>query len=164
MIEWFVKKWQLKGIPTFLSHLSFCGRSLSLLEGPFNERLRPDHTVRYFRIANFFLSHWLVRLLISIAGVGLGHGFPITTVPILGTDLCPKDRSPCNGKSSEQECIPVGCVPSAAVTVGGGGVVCPGGCLPRGGSASGCIPPHLWTESQTGVKTLPFRNFVCGRW
>ena len=34
-------------------------------------------------------------------GIGFGHGFPITTAPILGTDLYPKDRSPCNGESSE---------------------------------------------------------------
>ena len=35
-----------------------------------------------------------------------------------------------------QECIPVGCVPSAAVAVPGGEGVCPvGGCLPRG-----CLP------------------------
>ena len=32
----------------------------------------------------------------------------------------------------KQECIPVGCVPSAAVAVSGGGVVCLGGCLPGG--------------------------------
>ena len=34
-----------------------------------------------------------------------------------------------------KECIPVGCEPSAAAAVGGGGVcpggACPGGCLPR---------------------------------
>ena len=83
-----------------------------------------------------------MRLLISIAGVGLGHGFPITTVPILGTDLCPKDRSPCNGKSSEQECIPVGCVPSAAVTVGGGGgLSAQGGVCPEGGLRAGVYLP-----------------------
>ena len=41
---------------------------------------------------------------------------------------------------NKQECIPVGCVPSTAVAVsgggclpGGGGVVCLGGCLPRRG-------------------------------
>ena len=41
-----------------------------------------------------------------------------------------------------------------------------GGCLPRGGV---CIPacteadtPPLWTEWQTGVKTLPCSNFVAG--
>ena len=40
----------------------------------------------------------------------------------------------------KQECIPVGCVPSAAVTVSGGGVVCLGGvCL--GVSTQGvCLP------------------------
>ena len=34
----------------------------------------------------------------------------------------------------QQECIPVGCVPSAAVAIGGGGCL-PGGCLP-----GGCLP------------------------
>ena len=34
---------------------------------------------------------------------------------------------------------------------------CPWGCLPGG---RGCLP--LWTEWQTGVKTLPCRNFVAG--
>ena len=38
----------------------------------------------------------------------------------------------------------------------GGGVCLPGGCLPRG------VYTPLWTESQTGVKTLPFRG-RCGR-
>ena len=33
----------------------------------------------------------------------------------------------------KQECIPVGCVPSAAVAISwGGGQVLPRGCLPRG--------------------------------
>ena len=40
--------------------------------------------------------------------------------------------------TNKQECIPVGCVPSAAVAVSGGRGVCPGGrCLQRG-----CIPPR----------------------
>ena len=38
----------------------------------------------------------------------------------------------------KQECIPVGCVPSAAVTVSLGGVSTPGG-LPRGVSAPGVV-------------------------
>ena len=61
----------------------------------------------------------------------------------------------------------------------GRGVVCPGGCLPRGVSAywgylpiggvcpeGVCIPActgadtPLWTEWQTGVKQLPCRNYV----
>ena len=55
-------------------------------------------------------------------------------------------------KLNEQECIPVGCAPSAAVAVSlEGGVYYPGRCL----------PDHtLWTESQTGVKTFPCRNYV----
>ena len=35
----------------------------------------------------------------------------------------------------KQECIPVGCVPSAAVAISGGGCL-PGGCLPRAGVSS----------------------------
>ena len=96
-------------------------------------------------------------------------------------------------KKIQQECIPVGCVPSAALAVwwGGGcpgGCVClpsggvwpegclprgdclPRGCLPRGVSAYGdgvClggIPPPLWTEFLTHVcESITFRNFVCGR-
>ena len=38
-----------------------------------------------------------------------------------------------------KECIPVGCVPSAAVAVCCGWGVCPGGCLPRGVSAQGSV-------------------------
>ena len=39
----------------------------------------------------------------------------------------------------KQDCIPVGCVPSAAVAVSCGGL--PGRCLPRGVSAQeGCLP------------------------
>ena len=86
----------------------------------------------------------------------------------------------------QQECIPVGCVPFAAVATGGcipactgqgdvsqhalgrgclpGGVY-PGWCLPR---RRGCLPrgclPHtpspLWTEWQMPVKTWPCRNYV----
>ena len=73
--------------------------------------------------------------------------------------------------SYEKEYIPVGCVPSAAVAVcwglssqGGGGVVCPGGCLPSGGVYPvGYLPdtpPPPWTEWQTLVKTLPCGNCV----
>ena len=58
---------------------------------------------------------------------------------------------------NKQECIPVGCVPSAAVAVGrgvcpGGGGVCPGGisqhALGSGVYSSACwdTPPPLWTE------------------
>ena len=56
---------------------------------------------------------------------------------------------------SKQECIPVGCVPSAAVAISGGGDVCLGECL-RGG----CTPS---VDRQTLVKTLPFRNY-CREW
>ena len=42
----------------------------------------------------------------------------------------------------QQECIPVGCVPSAAVAVcgGGGEGVCPGGCVCPG---EGCVCPGV---------------------
>ena len=43
-------------------------------------------------------------------------------------------------KNFEQECIPVGCVPSAAVVVSGGGVSAKGGYLPGGVSLGGCLP------------------------
>ena len=84
----------------------------------------------------------------------------------------------------QQECIPVGCVPSAAVAVcwgrgvsAWGGGVCLVGCLPRGVSAwrgvsgGGVCPegvsgrhPYCGQNSwHTLVKTLPFHNFICGR-
>ena len=82
----------------------------------------------------------------------------------------------------EQECIPVGCVPSAAVAVPGG-VCLPGGvsacqrvsawqgragegvCLPRGVCLPGggrylSVTLPLWTEWETRVKTLPCCNYV----
>ena len=47
-------------------------------------------------------------------------------------------------KLSKLECIPVGCVPSAAVTICWGGVSAYGGCLPRGMGGDvflgGCLP------------------------
>ena len=50
----------------------------------------------------------------------------------------------------EQECIPVGCVPPACQTLFCG-ITCPVG-----------VPTHPM-DRQTPVKTLPSRNFVCGR-
>ena len=55
-------------------------------------------------------------------------------------------------KHLKQECIRVGCVPPAVYRTGG--------------SRWQRSPPDkdpLWTESQTGVKTFPSCNFVCGR-
>ena len=40
------------------------------------------------------------------------------------------------------------------------GSVCPGGVSQH---ALGQTPPCKQNDSQIGVKTLPFRNFVCGR-
>ena len=62
-------------------------------------------------------------------------------------------------------CLP-GCVCPGGVSGQGvctQGGVCPGGVCLAGVSAGGvCLggPTHLWTESQTPVKTLPCRNYV----
>ena len=87
----------------------------------------------------------------------------------------------------QQECIPVGCVPSAAVAVGG--VCLPGGCITactgrgvsapvhagiqRGVSAKGCLPQctlgytpptPLWTEFLThACENITFPQLRCGR-
>ena len=63
--------------------------------------------------------------------------------------------------NTEQECIPVGCVPSAAVAVCWGGCVCSwGGCLLQGVSAPGGYLPQCMlgyhtahVDRHTGVKT-----------
>ena len=60
--------------------------------------------------------------------------------------------------TNKQECIPVGCVPFAAVAVGGGG-----GCLPRGVSGlvhAGIHPRPGQNSRHTLVKTLPSLNYV----
>ena len=65
--------------------------------------------------------------------------------------------------TSKQECIPVGCVPSAVVAVSGWGegVSAKGAVYLREGGVclrqGVCLPdnPPPWTEWQTGVKTLP---------
>ena len=66
------------------------------------------------------------------------------------------------------------CAEGVCITafIGQGEGCLPGGCLPGGvccgGSARGVCPgegvclPLLWTEWQTGVKTLPCCNFVAG--
>ena len=65
-----------------------------------------------------------------------------------------------NGNSNKtssrtQECIPVGCVPSAAVAVpGGGGVPAQEGCLPKGVSARERTPPPGQTDDCEN-KTFP---------
>ena len=77
---------------------------------------------------------------------------------------------------SQQECIPVRCVPPACYCMGGGslsrGVSAQGVAvwegLSRGSLPGGLCPGDLpdrdppVTESQTGVKTLPCRNLVVG--
>ena len=83
----------------------------------------------------------------------------------------------------ELECVPVGCVTSAAVAVSGSGGSAQGGvCIGRGVclwvyawglSAKRCVlytptdpeadTPAPWTEWQTLVKTLPFPNYCCRR-
>ena len=62
-------------------------------------------------------------------------------------------------KCIKQECIPEGCLPPTLVAVwwvGVGG--CLPGCLPRVSTPIACWDTHspsIWTEWQTGVKTLP---------
>ena len=77
----------------------------------------------------------------------------------------PGSASANNGQiRREQECIPVGCVPPARYHTGG---------LPdRDTPGAETSPPDreppgqrhpLWTESQAGVKTLPFTQLRCWR-
>ena len=70
----------------------------------------------------------------------------------------------------KQECIPVGCVPSTAVTASGGrGCVCLGGVcqevstrgMSAGGVCQGVYPSMHWgRHHHTLVKTLPFCNYI----
>ena len=68
----------------------------------------------------------------------------------------------------KQECIPVGCVPSAAAAVCWDGGVCLGGvCLPRGVSTQTGVSQHALRQTRPGqnswhtlLKILPCRNFV----
>ena len=53
-----------------------------------------------------------------------------------------------NKKTLKQECIPVGCVPSAAEAISGGGGRAGGVCLPGGGGL--CVCPG-GGESAQGV-------------
>ena len=56
---------------------------------------------------------------------------------------------------AQQECIPEGCVPSAAVAISGGGVSAQGRRLPRGGLPGGCThPPCGQTDSCKNI-TFP---------
>ena len=109
----------------------------------------------FFSILVLNLIAWTTRILDNISNgtctIGLTTGFMF-----------------------KEECIPVGCVPSAAVAICWWGTVCPGGvsaqrcvclggCLPRGqGCLLGCVwqTLPLWTEWQTLVKTLPCRNYA----
>ena len=66
-----------------------------------------------------------------------------------------------------QESIPIGCVPSTALAVRGGGCLlqCMLGYVCRGVSApmhAGIHTPREQNDWQTGVKTLPCRNYVAG--
>ena len=79
----------------------------------------------------------------------------------------------------QQECIPIGCIPSTAVTIGervsAGGVsalgdVCPGGCLHRGCVCPGVYPSMHWgrhppwTEFLTHApENITFPQLYCGR-
>ena len=56
----------------------------------------------------------------------------------------------------EQECIPLGCVPSAAVVGSGEGCVCLVGCLPRRGVCLGGVhPPVNWITDTCENITFP---------
>ena len=82
-------------------------------------------------------------------------------------------------KIKEQECIPVGCVPSAAVVVYWVGGCLPGGMFAQGVSAQrgvclgegdcggrGCLKDSalLWTEFlRHACENITFRNYYCGR-
>ena len=72
-------------------------------------------------------------------------------------------------------CLPRGCLPGEGVSAQGRvclprrvsayGGVCPGGVFAQGGvclGVSGRHPPCEQNDWQTGVKTLPCRNFVAG--
>ena len=78
-----------------------------------------------------------------------------------------------NNFHQQQECIPVGCVPSAAVTVSWGGVsaqkggVCPGERVSaqvggeisaQGGGGGGQAPSPPPVDRETPVKTLPLQT------
>ena len=75
--------------------------------------------------------------------------------------------------NTRQECIPVGCVPPSLYHKGASLDTDPLDRDPPGQKSpvmwpvmhvvTETPPPSPWTESQTGVKTLPSHNFVCGR-
>ena len=94
---------------------------------------------------------------------------------LLGGGVVSAKRGVCPG-----ECLPGGCLPRWWGVCPGG--VCPGGTSAQGVSPQGGVyperggvflhalgqatPHHPLCEQndwQTGVKILPFRNFVCGR-
>ena len=57
--------------------------------------------------------------------------------------------------STKQECIPVGCVPSAAVAVGGGAGCLPGGVCPGDVSAwGGVCPSACWDTHPPPVNRI----------
>ena len=74
--------------------------------------------IKYFKYVFFVYVHFSIsrEYLIQLR-VSLSHS---TQIHELATK-----------KQKKQQCIPVGCVPSAAVAVSGGRGVCQGGCLPR---------------------------------
>ena len=55
---------------------------------------------------------------------------------------------------TEQEFIPVGCVPSAAMAICGGGVVCPGG------SAGGCVSQLVMGQTPSCGQTDTCKNIT----
>ena len=98
-------------------------------------------------------------------GVCPGGGVSAQGMGVCPGDGClPRGRGVCPGSVfprgvSTWGCLPRGCLPRGiCLGVSTRGVSAWGMCLSRGGvSPIACwnTPPPLWTESQTGVKTLP---------
>ena len=85
---------------------------------------------------------------------------------LYGGGLCPGGLCLAEGSlSSRGISVQGGLCPVGSLSRGSLGGLCPGGSISRGFSVLGGLPdrtPPLWTESQTGVKTLPWRNFIAG--
>ena len=132
-------------------------------------RLRPLHMpcriilglVRLQRSPSFFLQ----RNFLSLTSITI----PLTMSNLVVSSCCPTTKQRPRRHRYWQECIPVECGPSTAVAVSGGvggRGVCPGDVCVWGGVSQhmqwGRHPP--WQNSwHTLVKTLPFRNYCCGR-
>ena len=106
-----------------------------------------SNITKLFFLFYIFLQKWNI-----VDIIGQGEKEADTLIMRVGQNRC----------ILSQECIPVGCVPSAAVAVGGGGVVvCPGG-LPGGGCLphSPLPPVDRMTDACENITLLQLR---CGR-